>query len=147
LVHGSASVALHKKELSMISQPIKMFEDLTTETVARGNGYGEYYGFAHADHGRLDRETRFARVVFVVDGVVWLARLVQRAVAAVKADFKLRAAEAQLYRMTDRELADLGLSRGDIHFAVRETVEGVMPQFDAHLGHVTPANQNMRRAA
>ena len=28
----------------------------------------------------------------------------------MKADFKLRAAEAQLYRMSDRELSDLGLS-------------------------------------
>ena len=30
---------------------------------------------------------------------------------------------------------------------VMETIEGVMPQFDAHVGHVTAANQNMRRAA
>ena len=33
--------------------------------------------------------------------------------------------------MSDRELSDLGLCRADIHFAVRETAEGVMPQFDA----------------
>jgi uncharacterized protein YjiS (DUF1127 family) len=74
-------------------------------------------------------------------------RLIKRAVAAVKADFKLRAAEDQLFRMSDRELADLGLCRADIHFAVRETAEGVMPQFDVVTGHATPANQNMRRAA
>jgi hypothetical protein len=49
--------------------------------------------------------------------------------------------------MSDRELSDLGLCRADIHFAVRETTEGVMPQFDAVSGHVTPANQNIRRAA
>ena len=40
--------------------------------------------------------------------------------------------------MSDRELADLGLSRADIPFAVRETVEGVMPQFDAVTGYATP---------
>ena len=49
--------------------------------------------------------------------------------------------------MSDRELSDLGLCRADIHFAVRETAEGVMPQFDVVAGHVTPANQNVRRAA
>ena len=69
---------------------------------------------------------------------------------AIKADFKLRAAEAQLLRMSDRELADLGLSRGDITFAVREAAEGVTPQFDAVTGHATaaepePAPRRVRR--
>lgn len=127
----------------MMTQPIKQFRDLSSEVAS---GYAEY-GFDHVDRRQLEREARFARAVFLVDGVIWLAKLIQRGVAALKADFKLRAAEAQLYRMTDRELSDLGLVRADIPFAVRETIEGVMPQFDAHLGHVTPANQNVRRAA
>ena len=85
--------------------------------------------------------------MFLIDAGLWLARLIKRAAAAVKTDFKVRAAEAQLYRMTDRELSDLGLTRADIPFAVREPVEGVMPQVDAFTGYATPANQNVRRAA
>jgi uncharacterized protein YjiS (DUF1127 family) len=130
----------------MMTQPIQTFQTLTSETTAGGNGYAEY-GFAHADRRRLEREARFARAVFLIDAGLWLGRLVKRAVAAVRADFKLRAAEAQLLRMSDRELADLGLCRADIPFAVRETPEGVMPQFDVVTGHVNPANQNVRRAA
>jgi uncharacterized protein YjiS (DUF1127 family) len=129
----------------MMTQPIQTFQNLTSET-AGGNGYAEY-GFTHADRQRLQREARYARAVLMIDGIIWVARLFKRAAAAVKADVKLRAAEAQLHRMTDRELADLGLCRADIPFAVRETAEGVMPQFDAIAGHATPANQNVRRAA
>ena len=72
-----------------------------------------------------------------------------RLVAAIKADFKLRAAEAQLFRMSDRELADIGLCRGDISFAIREVARRRgCREFDARLtGHVTAANQNLRRAA
>ena len=60
---------------------------------------------------------------------------------------KLRAAEAQLLRMSDRELADLGLCRSDISFAVREAAQGIAPEIDHVTGHVTAANQNLRRAA
>jgi len=68
-------------------------------------------------------------------------------IGAFKADYKLRADERQLFRMSDRELADIGLCRGDIHFAIRETAEGVMPEID-HLTHTAlPANQNLRRVA
>jgi uncharacterized protein YjiS (DUF1127 family) len=129
----------------MMTQPIQSFQKLTSETAA-DSGYAEY-GFAHADRRRLEREARYARAIFMIDAGVWLTRLIKRAVAAVKADFKLRAAEAQLHRMSDRELSDLGLCRADIAFAVREPVEGVMPQFDVVTGHATPANQNVRRAA
>jgi uncharacterized protein YjiS (DUF1127 family) len=130
----------------MMTQPIQTFRDLSSET-ADGTGYGAY-GFAHADRRRLEREARYARAIFMIDAALWVGRLLKRAVAAVKADFRLRAAEAQLYRMSDRELSDLGLCRADIPFAVRETAaEGVMPQFDVVAGHATPANQNVRRAA
>jgi len=130
----------------MMTQPIQTFQNLTSETPAGGNDYAEYV-FPYADRQRLQREARYARAVFMIDAGLWLYRLIGRAIAAVKADFKLRAAEDQLFRMSDRELADLGLCRADIHFAVRETAEGVMPQFDVVTGHATPANQNMRRAA
>ena len=50
--------------------------------------------------------------------------------------------------MSDRELADLGLSRAEIPFAVREAqVEGVMPAYDAaHEAAVAAANRNERPA-
>jgi uncharacterized protein YjiS (DUF1127 family) len=131
----------------MMAQPIQTFQNLTSETAGGNDSSYAPYGFAHADRRRLEQEARYARAVFMIDAGIWLARLIKRAVAAVKADFKLRAAEAQLHRMSDRELADLGLCRADIAFAVRETVEGVMPQFDAVAGHANPANQNVRRAA
>jgi hypothetical protein len=136
-----------EKEPTMMTQPIQTFQKLTSET-AGGNAETRYaVGFAHANQTRLEREARFARAVLLVDAIVWIARLVGRTVTAVKADFKLRAAEAQLFRMSDRELSDLGLTRADIPFAVRETAVGVMPQVDAFTGYATPANQNVRRAA
>jgi uncharacterized protein YjiS (DUF1127 family) len=134
----------------MMTQPIKKFENLTSEITAGGNALSKI-GFTFEDRIRLEQQARYARAAAVsdllVDGLLWIGRQYKRLSAAVKADFKLRAAEAQLHRMTDRELADLGLCRADITFAVREQVEGVMPQFDAHIGHVTPANQNVRHAA
>ena len=60
---------------------------------------------------------------------------------------KLRAAGAQLFRMSDRELADIGLCRGDITFAIREVAHGVAPEIDGEMRSVSAANQNMRRAA
>lgn len=133
----------------MMTQPIQTFQNLTSET-AGGNALTKI-GFAHADRRLIEREARYARAAFVADvlaeSTVWIGRQFSHLLGALKADFKLRSAEAQLHRMSDRELADLGLARADIPFAVRETVEGDMPQFDAISGHVNPANQNVRHAA
>jgi uncharacterized protein YjiS (DUF1127 family) len=131
----------------MMTQPIQTFQKLTSETAGGNADTGYAAGFAHADQRRLEREARFARTVFLIDAGLWVARLVKRTVDAVKANFKLRAAEDQLHRMTDRELSDLGLCRADIPFAVRESAVGFMPQVDAFTGYATPANQNVRRAA
>ncbi len=131
----------------MMTQPIRTFQKLTSETAGGNADTGYAAGFAHADQRRLEREARFARTVFLIDAGLWVARLVKRTVDAVKANFKLRAAEDQLHRMTDRELSDLGLCRADIPFAVRESAVGFMPQVDAFTGYATPANQNVRRAA
>ena len=83
----------------------------------------------------------------LVDGLLLLGRGYKRLVAAIKADYKLRMAESQLLRMSDRELADIGLCRGDIYFAVRETAHGVMPEIDYVTGSALPANENLRRVA
>ena len=76
-----------------------------------------------------------------------MGRQWRRLVEAVKADYKLRAAEAQLHRMSDRELADLGLCRGEIRFAVRDAAHGIGPELDGFAAPAPAANQNLRRAA
>jgi hypothetical protein len=49
--------------------------------------------------------------------------------------------------MSDRELADIGLTRGDIHFAIRESAaEGIVPEI-ARTRAVPAANENLRRVA
>lgn len=135
----------------MMTQPIQMFENLTSETAPAGGNALTKIGFSFEDRRLIEKQARYDRAAVMADGLtdalMWVSRIVGKLVAAVKADFRLRTAEAQLFRMSDRELSDLGLCRADIHFAVRETAEGVMPQFDAVSGHVTPANQNVRRAA
>lgn len=133
----------------MMTQPIQMFENLTSETSPAG-GNASKFKLSYEERRRLEMRARYARAEMVAealtDGLMWVARQYKRLAAALKEDFKLRAAEAQLLRMSDRELADLGLSRADIPFAVREVV-GVEPQFDAVTGDLLPANQNLRSAA
>src|SRR5260221_12368593 len=99
----------------------------------------------------LDLRARSARAELMAntlaDILLCLGRQYTRLVTAVKADFRLRAAESQLFRMSDRELADIGLCRADIPFAIRETAEGIVPEIN-HVTHsADPANQNLRRVA
>ena len=135
----------------MMTQPIQTFENLTSETSAGGNDLTKL-GFSSDDRRLIERRARLARAALLADslteGLMWLGRQAKRVVDAVKADYKLRAAEAQLFRMSDRELGDLGLSRAEIPFAVCEAqVEGVMPQVDAaHAAAVSAANRNDRPA-
>ena len=135
----------------MITQPIQMFESLTSETTPAGRKEIAKVGFTLADRRMLELRARYARAELMANslgyGLLWLRQRYDRLVAALKADFKLRAAEAQLLRMSDRELADLGLARGDIPFAVREAAEGVAPAFDTVTGGLAAANQNLYRAA
>lgn len=135
----------------MMTQPIQMFESLTSETTPAGRKEIAKVGLTLADRRMLELRARYARAELMAnslgDGLLWLRQRYNRLVAALKADFKLRAAEAQLLRMSDRELADLGLARGDIPFAVREAAEGVAPAFDTVTGGLAAANQNLHRAA
>lgn len=135
----------------MMTQPIQMFENLTSETAPAGRKDDVKAGFTLADRHMIELRARYARAEFVAnslgDALLWICRQYGRLVGGIKADLKLRAAEAQLFRMSDRELADLGLARGDIQFAVREAAEGLAPQIDAVTGTVIAANQNLHRAA
>lgn len=131
----------------MMTRPIHLFDSLTSETTpAGGNTY--IPTFSYDERRILEMRARYARAELVgnlvSDAVLWVAKQCQRLVAAIKADFKLRAAEAQLHRMSDRELQDLGLCRADISFAVREVaVEGVEPVIDNHLhAEIAAANRN-----
>ena len=130
----------------MMTQPIVIFKDLTSETAPAGGNVSKT-GFSHEDRHRLELNARYARSQMIAhlltDAIVWVAGQYQRSTAALKANFKLRAAEAQLYRMSDRELADLGLCRADIPYAVREAAsEGVSPEFVTHTAPVVAANRN-----
>ena len=133
----------------MMTQPIQMFENLTSETSPAGGNVPKFR-LSYEERRQAEMRARYARAEMVAevltDGLIWVGRQYKRLAAALKEDFKLRAAEAQLLRMSDRELADLGLSRADIPFAVREVV-GVAPQIDAVTGDMVPANQNLRSAA
>lgn len=133
----------------MMSQPITIFKDLTSETAPAGGNVAKT-GFSHQDRVALELNARYARSQMIAnllsDAIVWVSGQVQRSTAALKANFKLRAAEAQLFRMSDRELADLGLCRADIPFAVREAaadeIAGVSPEFQTHAAPIEPANRN-----
>lgn len=138
-----------------MTQPIQMFENLTSETTpAGGNATVKTIyqtGSAHVDRRLLELHARYARAEFLAnaigDAVLWLRRQGARLAAAIRADIQLRHAESQLYRMSDRELSDMGLCRADIAFAVREAAEGLMPTIDPVTQHALPANENARRMA
>ncbi len=135
----------------MMTQPIRTFKDLTSETAPAGGNNFTKHNLSYQDRRLLEQNARYARAELMAnalgDAALWLGRQWRRLVAGIKADFKLRAAEAQLFRMSDRELADIGLCRGDITFAVREVAHGVAPEIDGEMRPVSAANQNMRRAA
>ena len=135
----------------MMTQPIQTFKDLTSETAPAGGNAYSMIGFTFDDRRLLELRARYARAEWVAntlgDSILWLGRQYDRLVAGIKADLKLRAAEAQLHRMSDRELSDLGLCRSDITFAIREAAEGVAPRFEGAGERVAAANQNLRRAA
>lgn len=135
----------------MMTQPIRTFKDLTSETAPAGGNDLTKLNLSGEDSRRLERRARFARAELVGnalgDALLWLGRQWHGLVAAIKADFKLRAAEAQLFRMSDRELADIGLCRGDISFAIREAAHGAVPEIEGATDPAVPANQNLRRAA
>jgi uncharacterized protein YjiS (DUF1127 family) len=133
----------------MMTQPIRTFKDLTSETAPAGGNTKLNLSFD--DRRRLEMRARHARAELIADvltdTILWVGRQWRRLIDGIKADFKLRAAEAQLLRMSDHELADLGLSRSDIHFAVREVAHGVSPEIRGVTDQPAPANQNWRRAA
>jgi uncharacterized protein YjiS (DUF1127 family) len=133
----------------MMTQPIRTFQDLESETAPAGGNTKITTSFE--DRRLLEMRARYARAALVADSltdaILWLRRQWRWVVGAIKADFRLRAAEAQLYRMSDRELRDLGLARSDIPFAVREAAYGVSPEINGYTGGAAAANQNLRRAA
>jgi uncharacterized protein YjiS (DUF1127 family) len=135
----------------MMTQPIRTFKDLTSETAPAGGNDFTKLDQSHEDRRLLEQHARYARAELLAnalgDAALWLGRQWHRLVAGIKADFRLRAAEAQLFRMSDRELADIGLCRGDITFAIREVAHGAAPEIEGEMRPVTAANQNMRRAA
>ena len=134
----------------MMTQPIRTVHNLSSETSpAERNDTTFELPLSFEDRRLLDLRARYARAEVLAnalgDMILWLRRMFGRLTARIKENHKLRTAETQLNRMTDRELADLGLCRADIPFAIRET-QGFRPQFEVAVP-VTAANQNWRRAA
>lgn len=133
----------------MITQPIKMFDSLTSETAPAGGNVSNLV-LSLDERRYYELRARYARAEVLANMlgalILWLGRQYRRLVATVKQDLKLRQAEASLNRMTDRELADLGLTRSDIAFAVREPA-GETPQIDVTGMPAAPANTNLRHAA
>jgi hypothetical protein len=133
-----------------MTQPIRTFENLMSETATGGNDVAKF-DLSFEPRRQLGLRARYARAELMMNGlgdvILWLGRKVGGLVDGVREDFKLRAAEAQLRRMSDHELADIGLCRADIPFAVREVAQGAAPQFDTPAGAVSAANQDWRRAA
>lgn len=131
----------------MITRQLYLIDSLTSESTPAG-GNAVKSNLSHDERRLLEARARYARAElmgnFVSDALLWAGAQFKRLVARIKGHFKLRAAEDQLYRMSDRELADLGLCRADIPFAVRETpVEGVTPRFDNHYAaEIAAANRN-----
>ena len=135
----------------MMTQPIRYFLDLTSETAQAQQLKAPKSVFSGDEIRMLELRARHVRAEMVgnliSDAIVWVSRKVGVLHARIKADLRLRHAEAQLFRMSDRELSDLGLCRADIEFAVREAaeVEGLAPQIDVATGTPMPANQTLRR--
>jgi len=135
----------------MKSDAIQSFENLTSEIGAMEQAKAFKLGLTFEDRQRLEMRARTARAEMlaghIVDGILWVRDQFRRLSARFKADQRLRYAERQLMSMDDRGLADLGLTRGDVPFAVRRAAEGNAPQFDEVTGYTAPANQNLRHAA
>jgi uncharacterized protein YjiS (DUF1127 family) len=134
----------------MKSDAIQAFENLTSEIEAMDQAKAFKLGLTFEDRQRLEMRARTARSEMLagqIDGILWIRDQFRRLGASFKASQRLRYAERQLMAMDDRGLADLGLTRGDVPFAVRRAAEGNAPQFDEVTGYTAPANQNLRHAA
>jgi len=134
----------------MMTQPIRMFETLASEPTA-GKIAAPKLPLSFDEYRRLEVRARYARAEAVSEAIVnagfWIVGKIKALAAAYKADMALRAGEDQLRRMSDRELADLGLNRSEIEFAVRGLAEGVAPTIKVPAMPAAPANQNLRNAA
>jgi hypothetical protein len=135
----------------MKSEAIRAFENLTSEIETMEQAKAFKMGMTYEDRHRLELDARTARAEMlaghIVDGILWVRAQFHRLGDWFAAGQRLRIAERQLMSMDDRMLADLGLTRGDVPFAVRRAAEGDAPQFDEVTGYVAPANQNLRHAA
>lgn len=133
----------------MMTQPIRTFEDLTSETAPAGGN--TKFNLSFEDRRLLELRARYVRAELVAnslgDAILWVGRQWRHLIDGIRTHFRVRAAETELLRMSERELADIGLTRSEIPFAVRETAYGVSPQIDGVFGHGVAANQNLRRAA
>src|SRR5689334_737730 len=104
----------------MMTQPIQKFQQLTSEACTAGGNDLKKLGFSHDDRRVFEKRARYERAAMLADvltdALLWVGRQYGRVAGAISENMKLRAAEAQLFRMSDRELSDIGLTRADIAF-------------------------------
>jgi len=135
----------------MMSQPIRIFQDLTSEIAPAGGNDKTMTAPSHEERRMIEARARHERAALIAEGLgafaQWLRHQYGRMVRGLKAGGRIRTTEDQLYRMSDRELADIGLARSDIRFAVREDVQGFAPSFDVTGAAVPAVNENLRRVA
>ena len=133
----------------MMTQPIRKFKNLSSEAASAGGNAN--FVVSYEDRRLLELQARSARGQLTADSLVAALRAAgrhwRRLVDGIRADFRLHSAEAELRRMSDRELADIGLARSDIPFAVRQPPHGMMPSAGGFDGTLEPANENLRRTA
>jgi uncharacterized protein YjiS (DUF1127 family) len=131
----------------MMTQPIAQFQVLSTESQPTTTKMVQpKLALSFEERQTLEMRARYARAemtaTVLVDGLLWVTAKIKAAIAWFKADMKLRAAEAQLFRMSDRELADLGLTRAEIPFAVNAAAEGLVPEIKTAAEPAVAANRN-----
>ena len=78
----------------MMTQPIQMFENLTSETSPAGGNDVAKTTLSFEDRRMLEMRARYARAELVANGLadalLWLGRQYSRFVGAIKTDFKLK---------------------------------------------------------
>ena len=87
----------------MMTQPIQMFESLTSETTPAGRKDTVKAGFTIADRHMIELRARYARAEFVAnalgDALLWIGRQYGRLVVGIKSDLK------ELPKSQDAEVA------------------------------------------
>ena len=114
-------------------------------SVAHGSLYDELDARGVIPAHTLELRARAARAEAIADAVIAAARAVGKLVGRALVWYREDAARQELLAMTDRELADIGLSRADLHrkdlFEIARERE-LPPRAVASVAPAAAANEN-----